>query len=156
MYTEIQGNDSNNNNSQSNNRNSTKLSNVLEIKVLSSIIYFVAIGVIGAGLIITYSGLASNAVAPTYIDLIGIMTPALLVLMALLKKIPAHVYIIMSALVLSLTSAIMTFFDVIAYSRNGDTFSKGGFGAASAGSFFIFAGETAITVASFFTFLGIF
>ena len=152
MYTEIQGNNENNTQEST---TSTKLSNVLEIKVVSSIIYFVACGVVAAGLIIAYAGLADAGVSPSYIDLIGIMTPAILILMTLLKKIPAHVYVIMISLVLSLTAAIMTFFDVIAYSKVDDSKHKGGYGAASAGSFFIFAGETAITVASFFTFLGI-
>ena len=135
--------------------NTSKLSNILEIKIISTIIYLVSILVIAGGIIISYSGLASVYVAPTYINLLGTIIPAVLVMIPVLKKIPAHVYIIMAALVLSMTAAIKSFFDVIAYSKNGNDGTKGGFGAASAGAFFIFAGEVGITVASFFTFFGI-
>lgn len=156
MYSEIQGT-ANQENTQNTNTN-TKASNVFEIKILSKLIYFAAVCVALAGIIIMLSGVSAAGVRATYINIFGIMTPVVLIALVLIKKVPSHAYIIMITLVLSFTSAIMSFFDVIAYAKlakKTESFSPK-FNAAAAGSFFVFAAETALTVASFFTFLGIF
>ena len=128
--------------------NAVDFDDELNVGFIVKILTFVGVGIAGCGLFIALASLASASNSCDWFQLLGAIAPLFLMVLIVFERISHRLWFGVVVTVLSMTTAIFSFFELIALAKV-NTNTKPPYNGGAAGNFFTFLGETIVCVASF-------
>ena len=128
--------------------NAVDFDDELNVGFVVKILTFVGVGVAGCGLFIALASLASASDPCDWFQILGAIAPLFLMMLIAFERISHRLWFDAVVVVLSMTTAVFSFFETIALAKT-NTDEKAPYNGGAAGNFFIFLGETIVCVASF-------
>lgn len=113
------------------------------------ILSFVGTGIVLAGLIVELSGLSAAGETIGYLDVMCILVPIVELTLNYMNKIRLSINHVTVIILCTLVSTMISFFRLVSYAvEDTQIKSNGALASASAGAFFVSAGEACILVAT--------